>query len=131
MAHDVFGHDARNDEIQKIIAAAGFGAAAGHLESAERMAADDGAGAGAIDVNIAGDDLALARSILAGLREKNPAVRAKSVPFATAMASSRSRTLMTLRTGPKISSHAMREFGRTLVKMVGGTKNPFAGTSPF
>ena len=57
MAHDVFGDDARDQELEQIIAAAGFGSAAAHFESAEGMAADDRAGAGAIDVNIAGDQL--------------------------------------------------------------------------
>ncbi len=44
-------------KLQQVIAAAGFGSAAGHFESAERMPADDRAGAGAIDVNIAGFEL--------------------------------------------------------------------------
>jgi hypothetical protein len=62
------------------------------------------------------------RSMFAGLREKKPAVSAYFVLFATAIASSRSRTLMTLSTGPKISSCASRESGFTSVKMVGGMK---------
>ncbi len=57
VAHDVLGDDAGNQELEQIIAAAGFGSAARHLESAEGMAADDGAGAGAIDVNVARDQL--------------------------------------------------------------------------
>ena len=57
MTHDVFGDDARDEELQQVIAAAGFRSAARHLESAERMAANDRAGAGAIDVNIARDQL--------------------------------------------------------------------------
>ena len=45
--------------MEQIIGSAGFGSAARHLESAEGMAADDGASAGAIDVNIACDQLRL------------------------------------------------------------------------
>ena len=43
--------------MQKIIFAAGLGAATAHLESAEWVPPDDRAGAGAIDVNIPGFDL--------------------------------------------------------------------------
>src|SRR6266436_5011699 len=57
MAGDVFGNNARHDKLQKIIGAARFGAAAAHFESAEWMAANVRTGAGAIDVNVAGDDL--------------------------------------------------------------------------
>ena len=42
---NVFGDDARNYELEKIIGAARFGAAAAHLESAKRVAANDCAGA--------------------------------------------------------------------------------------
>ena len=42
-------------KCKQVIAAARFGAAAAHFESAKRMPPDDRAGAGAIDVNIAGD----------------------------------------------------------------------------
>src|SRR5882757_5304442 len=59
VAHDVFGDDARNEEVQQIIAAAGLGAATAHFESAERMPADYRAGTGAIDINIPGDELGL------------------------------------------------------------------------
>ena len=55
MAHDVFGDDARDQELEQVIAAASFRSAARHLESTEGMAADNGAGAGAIDVNVARD----------------------------------------------------------------------------
>src|SRR4051794_262821 len=57
VAHDVFRHDPRDDELEEIIAASRFRPAAGHLESAKGMPADNGAGAGAIDVNVAGDQL--------------------------------------------------------------------------
>jgi hypothetical protein len=60
VAHDVFGDDARDEELKEVIAAAGFGSAAGHLEAAERMAPDNRAGAGTIDVNIARDQLEVA-----------------------------------------------------------------------
>src|SRR6184192_1263039 len=59
MACDVFGHDARDEEVQQIIFATGFGSAAAHLESAEGMTADDCTGARAVDVNIAGFQLRL------------------------------------------------------------------------
>src|SRR6266705_1894428 len=57
VAHDVFGDDAGNHELQQVIGAAGFRSAARHLESSERMPTDDGAGAGAIDVYVARDQL--------------------------------------------------------------------------
>ena len=59
VAGDVFGHDARDEEVQQIIFATGFSPAAAHLESAEGMTADDCTGARAIDVNIAGFQLRL------------------------------------------------------------------------
>jgi hypothetical protein len=42
---NIFGDDARHNELQKIIGAACFGAAAAHFETAEWMAADNRAGA--------------------------------------------------------------------------------------
>src|SRR4029077_4241087 len=57
MASDVFGHDAWDEEVQQIIFATGFSAAAAHFESAEGMTADDCTGARAVDVNIAGFQL--------------------------------------------------------------------------
>ncbi len=57
MAGDIFGYDPGHNKLQKIIGAACFGAAAAHLESAEWMAADDGASAGAIDVDVTGNNL--------------------------------------------------------------------------
>src|SRR5437899_5638543 len=76
VACDVFGHDARDEEVQQIIFATGFSAAAAHLESAEGMTADDCTGARAVDVNIAGfqlrlDELDVGRTA----REKHPAQR--------------------------------------------------------
>ena len=50
----VFGHYARHKKVQKIIFATGLGTAAAHFESPKGMAADDRAGARAIDVNVAG-----------------------------------------------------------------------------
>lgn len=49
----MFSVTTRDEELEQIIAAAGLGAAARHLEAAERMAADDRAGARAVDVNVA------------------------------------------------------------------------------
>ncbi len=57
VACDVFGYDARDEEVQQIIFATCFSAAAAHLESAEGMTADDCTGAWAVDVNIAGFQL--------------------------------------------------------------------------
>ena len=80
MAHDVFGDDARDHELEQIIFAAGFGAAAAHFESAEGMTADDRAGAGAIDVNIAGDDLGFgALDVGRAAREKSGGERVVGV----------------------------------------------------
>ena len=57
VARDIFGNDAREQKLQEIICTAGFRATATHFESAERMTADDGAGAGPVDINIARLDL--------------------------------------------------------------------------
>src|ERR1700757_942637 len=54
---DVFRNDARDEEVQQVIFAAGFCAAAAHLESAKGMTANDRASARAVDVNIAGFQL--------------------------------------------------------------------------
>src|ERR1700740_952218 len=54
-AERVFGYHAWEGEMEQIIAATGFGAAPGHMKAAERMAANDGAGDGS--VNIKGPDL--------------------------------------------------------------------------
>src|SRR3954468_1388208 len=50
----VFGHYARNQEMQKIIFTSGFRTAAAHFESSKRMAADHRARARAVDVKVAG-----------------------------------------------------------------------------
>src|SRR5207302_10923230 len=57
VTHDVFGDNAWDEEVEQVIAAAGFGSAAAHFESAKRMAADHRASAGAIDINIPGYEL--------------------------------------------------------------------------
>src|SRR4029453_7322767 len=57
MARDVFRHYTRHQELQQIIRATGFGAAAAHLESAEWMPADYCARARAVDVNVTRFDL--------------------------------------------------------------------------
>src|SRR5439155_24563891 len=54
VAARVFRHHARHEELQKIIFAAGLGAAAAHLKSAKGVTPDDRARARAIDVNVAG-----------------------------------------------------------------------------
>ena len=54
MATRVFGHHARDQEMQKIIFAASLGAAAAHFETAKGMAADDRARARAVNVKVAG-----------------------------------------------------------------------------
>src|SRR5471032_2646197 len=41
--HDIFGDRAREEKILEVALAAGLGAAAGHLEAAERVPFDDGA----------------------------------------------------------------------------------------
>src|SRR2546421_4195034 len=52
VSHDVFGDYPRDDKVQQVIFAPGFGAAATHLESAKRMTANHCAGAGSIDVDV-------------------------------------------------------------------------------
>jgi hypothetical protein len=48
----VFCHDPWESEVQQVITAAGLGASAGHMKTAEWMAANDGAGDGSIDVEV-------------------------------------------------------------------------------
>jgi hypothetical protein len=57
VARHVFGYYARHQKLQQIIRAAGLGAAAAHLESAEWMPADDCARARAVDINVTRFDL--------------------------------------------------------------------------
>src|SRR2546429_6935609 len=57
VAGDVFGHDARDEEVQQIIFATRLSAAAPHLESAERGTAGDCTGARAGDVKNCGFQL--------------------------------------------------------------------------
>ena len=57
-----------------------------------------------------------------GRCEKSAPVRPYSVPFAMAIASSKSRALMHASTGPKISSWASRAYGFTSPKIVGAMK---------
>src|SRR5207248_9754243 len=59
VAGEGVGHDARDEGVQQISFCTRFSAAAGHLESAERVTADDCPGARAADVNIAGFQLRL------------------------------------------------------------------------
>ena len=57
-----------------------------------------------------------------------PADRPKGVLFAFSTASSGVRNVSTLRTGPKISSRAMRWLWATFVKTVGANHQPFSGS---
>jgi hypothetical protein len=80
VTHDIFGDDARDEELQQVVAAAGFRSAARHLESAEGMPADDGTGAGAIDINVARDQLRFdALNIGRAAGEKSPGQRVVGV----------------------------------------------------
>jgi len=68
---NVFRNDAWNDELEQIIGAAGFRAAAAHFESSKWMATDNRACAGAIDVNVAGANFRLgAFDVCRAAREK-------------------------------------------------------------
>src|SRR5271166_498985 len=51
-AHSVLRYDAWKHAVEEIIYSAGFRSAAGHLESAERVATDDCTGDGPIDVEV-------------------------------------------------------------------------------
>ncbi len=57
VAHNVLGHDPRNEELQQVIAPARFRPAPAHLETAKGMPPDDRPGAGTIDVDVAGFQL--------------------------------------------------------------------------
>jgi hypothetical protein len=56
---DIFGYDARQQELQEIIGATGLRPAAAHFESAEGVTSNNRTGAGAINVNVAGDNFRL------------------------------------------------------------------------
>ena len=72
MAHNVFGNVAGDDEVKQIISTAGFGAAAAHFESAERMPADHRAGAAPIYIDVSGDELGFgALDVRRAAREKS------------------------------------------------------------
>src|ERR687898_714562 len=64
----------------------------------------------------------------AGLREKRPPVRAKGRESTTSMASSTSRTLVTDRSGPKISSRFTGESSGSPTTSDGGANQPSSGT---
>ena len=68
-AYAVFGDDAGDHEVLEVLGAARLGAAAAHLESAKRLAADDRPGDAAVDVEIAADHFCRTRSMCFGLRE--------------------------------------------------------------
>ncbi len=50
--------DAGVDEVEQVVGAAGLGAGAGEAEAAEGLAADEGAGDAAVEVEIADAELA-------------------------------------------------------------------------
>ncbi len=52
-AERVFGGDSGMGELSEVVVAAGFGAGAREAESAERLAADEGSGDGAVQVQVA------------------------------------------------------------------------------
>ena len=58
VAEDVFGNAAGDQKVAEVIGSAGLGAAAGEFETAEGLAADEGAGDSAIDVKIADAEFA-------------------------------------------------------------------------
>ena len=96
------------EEIQ-VLAAAGLGVRAGHVEAAEGVHADERARALAVQVEVADEELALAAQRAARGRASRgrPSGRTR-VSLATAMPSSKLLTLRTASTGPKISSQARR-----------------------
>src|SRR5687768_1193044 len=57
VADGVLGDGAGKDELQQVVAAAGFAANTGHLEAAEGLPADEGAGDGPVEIEIAGEKL--------------------------------------------------------------------------
>src|SRR6185503_6485335 len=56
---DLLADDLRLEEEAEVVAAAGLGVGAAHVEAAEGVAADEGAGGLPVDVEIAGVELAL------------------------------------------------------------------------
>ena len=54
----VLGDRARQDELQQVVGAAGLAADARHLEAAERLPADQGAGDAAVEIQVADQQLA-------------------------------------------------------------------------
>ena len=71
MATRVFGNYARHEKVQKIIFATSLGAAAAHLKSTKGVAADDGARAGPVNVNVASFQSRLdALNVIGAAREK-------------------------------------------------------------
>src|SRR5437870_3322557 len=58
-AHGIFSNSPRQHKLQQVIRPARFRADAGHLEAAERLALDQGAGDLAVDIEIADAEVAL------------------------------------------------------------------------
>ena len=70
-AHDVLNYHAREQEVLQIFLSAGFRAAAGHLESAERMPFHNGTSDCAIEVKIADHQFVLGSGQCLGTAGKN------------------------------------------------------------
>ena len=68
-------------------------------------------------------------SMVAGLRENRPPVRAKGSESTTSQASSVSLTRVTASSGPKTSSRSTGESAGRSVATVGGQNQPSPGTS--
>ena len=131
MPHRVLGDDARLDELQQVVRAAGLRAGAGQAVAAERLARDHRARDVAVDVEVADrqpaadalDDAGVAAEEAAGERERLAARRSR-----TPRRSSRTRS--TASSGPKISSSATRDPGGSPSTTAGATKWPCSGASP-
>ena len=54
----MFGDGAGEDELEEVVAGAGFAADAGHFEAAEGLAIDEGAGDGAVKIEVADEKFA-------------------------------------------------------------------------
>src|SRR6516165_12615466 len=64
---DLLGDALGLQEKQQVVAAAGLGVGAAHVEAAERVGADDRAGGLAVDVEVADEELALGALDLLGI----------------------------------------------------------------
>src|SRR6185437_11618813 len=71
--HGVLGDRARQQKKQEVIVTSGLAADARHLESAKRLAADQGAGNAAVEIKIAHQQLAACPFEMRRAARKNPA----------------------------------------------------------